>query len=142
MNVERTGHRPVAAYAIAETGTVVWLKDYGLIRVFRILAPHGETKHWATNDLGTGEWARLKYADLSWSIEVYHRTLKGGCHVEHAMVRAGRAQPYPLGDPGVCPFRAASVRTGVSWYRAKQAIIRPAIRAYLAHPWPAFSPSA
>ena len=61
------------------------------------MPPHGETEHWATNDLGMDEWARLKYADLIWSIEVYHRTLKGGCHVEHAMVRVGRAQRNHIG---------------------------------------------
>ncbi len=27
------------------------------------------------------------------------------------------------------------LRTGVSWGRAKEAIIRPAVRRYLAHPW-------
>ena len=144
VNVERTEHHPVAACAIAETGTVVWLKDHGLIRVFRILAPHGETEHWATNDLGMDEWARLKYADLIWSIEVYHRTLKGGCHVEHAMVRAGRAQRNHIGLSirAFTRFERHRGKTGMSWYQMKAAVIRLAVRAYLTHPWPAFAPSA
>lgn len=144
VNVNRTGHCPVSECAIAETGTEVWLKDYGLIRVFRIVTPHGEVEHWATNDLGMDEMVRLKYAQMRWSIEVYHRTLKGACHAEHAMVRAGRAQRNHIGLAirAFVRFERHRVKTGVSWYKVKQAILRPAIRAYLAHPWPAFTPSA
>jgi hypothetical protein len=137
VNPDRMGNRAVADCAIAESGTVVWLKDYGLIRVFRCVATNGETEHWATNDLGMGELARLKYAEFSWGIEVYHRELKQECGVERAMVRAGRAQRNHIG----CAIRAFvrlewhRLRTGVSWGRAKEAIIRPAVRRYLAHPW-------
>jgi hypothetical protein len=144
VNVERTGRRPVSDCAIAETGAVVWLKDYGLIRVFRISAPNGETEHWATNDLGMGDGERRKYAELSWGIEVYHRTLKQACHVERAQVRAGRAQRNHIGLAirAFVRFERHRARTGVSWFKVKQAILRPAIRAYLAHPWPALAPSA
>ena len=41
--------------------------------------------------------ARLKYAQMRWSIEVYHRTLKQGCGVE----RAQRNQPPASGYPGL-----------------------------------------
>jgi len=137
VNPDRMGHRAVADCAIAERGTVVWLKDYGLIRVFRCVATNGETEHWATNDLGMGELARLKYAEFSWGIEVYHRELKQECGVERAMVRAGRAQRNHIGMAIRAFVRLEwhRLRTGVSWGRAKEAIIRPAVRRYLAHPW-------
>ncbi len=137
VNSDRTGNRAVAACDIAETGTVVWLKEYGLIRVFRIVTPDGETEHWATNDLTMGELERLKYAEFSWGIEVYHRALKQECGVERAMVRAGRAQRNHIGMAIRAFVRLEwhRLRTGVSWGRAKEAIIRPAVRRYLAHPW-------
>src|SRR5262245_42556869 len=102
VNPDRMGHRAVADCAIAASGTVVWLKDYGLIRVFRCVATNGETEHWATTGyplggMGMGELARLKYAEFSWGIEVYHRELKQECGVERAMVRAGRAQRNHIG---------------------------------------------
>lgn len=149
VNVERTGRREMSECAIAATGTVAWLKDYGPIRVFRIPAPNGETEHWATNDLGMDEGARQKYAEISWGIEVYHRTLKQACHVERAQVRAATAQRNHIGLAirAGCPlggmrFERHRAKTGVGWYKVKQAIIRPAIRAYLTRPWPALAPSA
>jgi len=144
VNVNRTGHRPVSQCGIAESGTVVWLKDYGEVRVFRVVTPDGETEHWATNDVGMGESERLKYAEFSWGIEVYHRTLKQACGVERAQARAARAQRNHIGMAvrAFVRFERHRVRTGISWYRMKSAIIRPALRAYLAHPWPAFAPTA
>lgn len=144
VNVNRTGHRPVSACAIAESGTEVWLKDYGEVRVFRVVTPDGETEHWATNDGGMGEGERRKYAEFAWGIEVYHRTLKQACGVEGAHARAARAQRNHIGMAvrAFMRFERHRVRTGMSWYRMKSAIIRPAVRAYLAHPWPAFAPTA
>jgi len=70
-------------------------------------------------------------------IEVYHRELKQECGVEWAMVRAGRAQRNHIGMAIRAFVRLEWHRllTGVSWRRAKEAIIRPVVRRYLAHPW-------
>jgi len=144
VNVNRTGYRSVGDCVISETGTETWVEGYGLVQMFRIVTPNGEVEYWATNDLGMGEMERLKYGQMRWSIEVYHRTLKQACHVERAMVRAGRAQRNHIGLAirAFVRFERHRVRTGVSWYKVKQAIVRPAIRAYLARPWPALTPSA
>lgn len=137
VNPDRTGNRAVAASVIAARGTVVHLEGYGMIRVFRIVTPNGETEHWATNDEEMDELARLRYAEDAWGIEVYHRTLKQHCGVERAMVRAGRAQRNHIG----CAIRAFvrlewhRVRTGIGGKLAKEGIIRRAVRSYLAHPW-------
>jgi putative transposase len=137
VNPDRTGNRAVRECAIAETGTVVHLKDYGMVKVFRIVTPAGDTEYWATNDLGMDEGARRKYAEFAWGIEVYHRALKQECGVERAMVRAARAQRNHIG----CAIRAFvrlewhRLRTGIGWKLAKEGIIRQAVRRYLAHPW-------
>jgi putative transposase len=137
VNPDRTGNRAVRDCALAETGTVVHLKDYGMVKVFRIVTPAGDTEYWATNDLGMDEGERLKYAEFAWGIEVYHRALKQECGVERAMVRAGRAQRNHIG----CAIRAFvrlewhRLRTGIGWKLAKEGIIRAALRRYLAHPW-------
>ena len=137
VNPDRTGNRAVRDCAIAETGTEVHLKDYGMVKVFRIVTPAGDTEYWATNDLAMDEGERLKYAEFAWGIEVYHRALKQECGVERAMVRAGRAQRNHIG----CAIRAFArlewhrLRTGIGWKLAKEGIIRHALRRYLAHPW-------
>jgi hypothetical protein len=144
VNVNRQGYRYVRDCAISEAGTEGWLEGYGLIRVFRIVTANGEAEYWATNDFSLDEGVRLRYAELSWGIEVYHRTLKQGCGVERAQVRAARAQRNHIGMAirVFVRFERHRIRTGIGWYKVKSAIVRPALRAYLAHPWPAFAPSA
>lgn len=137
VDVNRQGYRQVCECAISETGTNVWLKEYGQIRVFRVVAPNGDTEHWATNDLEMNPVERLLLAEQAWGIEVYHRALKQECHVEQAMVRAGRAQRNHIGMAIRAFVRLEwhRIRTGVSWGNAKRSIIRPAVRHYLTHPW-------
>lgn len=130
------GNAAIAQQPISETGTMVRLEGYGMIRVFRLVATDGDTEYWATNDEQMGELERLKYAEWSWGIEVYHRELKQECGVERAQVRAARAQRNHIGLAIRAFLRLEQHRliTGVSWWAAKQAIIRDAVRAYLAHP--------
>lgn len=130
------GNRAISVQPISATGTVVHLEGYGMVRVFRIVTPQGDTEHWATNDLAMGELARLRLAEWAWSIEVYHRELKQECGVERAMVRAARAQRNHIGLAIRAFLRLEQHRlvTGTSWWAAKTGIIRHAVRAYLAHP--------
>jgi putative transposase len=135
----RLDHGPAMAVAdqpITASGTVVWLPEFGLARVFRVVARDGDTTHGATNDLGMDESARLVFAELSWGIEEYHRGLKQFTGVEGCQVRAERGQRNHVG----CAIRAFvrleyhRFTTGVSWFAAKAGIIRDAVRAYLANP--------
>jgi len=70
-------------------------------------------------------------------IEVYHRELKQECGVERAMVWAGRAQRNHIGMAirGFVRLEWHRLRTEISWRRVKEAIIRPVVQRYLAHPW-------
>ena len=54
----------------------------------------------------------------AWGIEEYHRTLKQGCHVERAQVRAARAQRNHIGMAirAFVRFERHRVRTGMGWY--------------------------
>jgi hypothetical protein len=128
--------RPLAECAIAAAGTRVHLQGYGFIRVFRLVAPDGDTEYWATSDLDLDELRRVQYAEWAWGIEEYHRGLKQHCGVERAQVRAARAQRAHIG----CALRAFlrlewhRQTTGVGWWEAKTGIVREAVRAYLAAP--------
>jgi len=137
VSIDSQPKRALETWGIAETGTAVHLEGYGLIRVFRVVATDGDTEYWATDDPAMEELGRLKFAEMAWGIEVYHRALKQECGVERAQVRAARAQRNHIG----CAIRAFvrlewhRVRTGISWGMAKEGIIRRAVRSYLAHPW-------
>jgi DDE superfamily endonuclease len=135
----RVNRGPAAAIdqqTIAASGTVVWLPEYGEVRVFRVVAPDGDTQHWATNDLGMEATTRLVLAELSWSIEEYHRGLKQFTGVERCQVRAERGQRNHIGFAlrAFVRLEYHRFKTGVSWFEAKCRIIREAIRAYLSQP--------
>jgi hypothetical protein len=121
---------------ISASGTVVHLKGYGFVKVFKIVTPDGDIDYWATNDLNLVELQRLQFAEFAWAIEEYHRGLKQCCGAERAQVRASRAQRNHIGL-AIRAFLRLELHwfaTGVSWYEAKLGIVRDAVRAYLAAP--------
>jgi putative transposase len=69
-------------------------------------------------------------------VEQYHRGLKQFTGVERCPVRAGRGQRNHIG----CALRAFvrleyhRFTTGVSWFEAKRAVVRGAVREYLRRP--------
>jgi len=136
VNPDGAGNRPLAACAIAETGTRVRLQGYGVVQVFRLGSPDGATEDWATSDLALDERRRRQYAEWAWGIEEDHRGRKQHCGAARAQVRAARAQRRHIG----CAIRAFlrlewhRQATGTSWWEAKAGIVREAVRTYLAAP--------
>ncbi|MEM1291135.1 MAG: transposase [Cyanobacteria bacterium P01_H01_bin.162] len=136
VNPDRHGNRAVSEIDIGVQGQIVHLKGYGMIRVFKIVAPDGDIDYWATNDLEMSELQRLQWAEWEWSIEEYHRGLKQCCGVEKAQVRSSRAQRNHIGF-AIRAFLRLEMHwfnTGISWYEAKLRIIRDAVRSYLTAP--------
>ena len=82
VNGDRQGTRPLTETVIAASGTEVWLKGYGLVKVFGIVATNGDIAYWATNDLTMTELNRLQFAEFSWTIENYHRGIKQHTGIE------------------------------------------------------------
>jgi len=60
VNPDGTGNHPLSEVKIASTGTVVHLKGYGMVKVFKIVTPNGDIDYWATNDLNLKELQRLQ----------------------------------------------------------------------------------
>lgn len=144
VNPDRSKARPLYQCNISEQGTVVYLCGYGLIKVFRIDIPNGDTQYWATDDLEMEPMMRLKHAELSWGIEEYHRGLKQYCLVEKAQVRKERAVRNHIGL-AIRAFVRLEVHrftTGISWFEAKFSIIRQAVREYLQNPQYRIQPTA
>ena len=123
--------------AACASGTVLHLRGYGLIKVFRIVTPDGDMEHWATNDLGMDQGTRQHYAEMSFAIENYHRELKQYCGVEKCQVRASRAQRNHIGLALRAFLRLEwhFFTTGVSAFEAKLRLVRDAVRSYLARPF-------
>ena len=136
VNPDRQGLCPISAVEIGETGRIVWLEGYGLIRVFKIVATDGDIEYWATSKTDMDGLERVKWANFAWTIENYHRGVKQYCLIERAQVRSTRAWRNHIGLCLRAFLRLEShcYHTGLSWFEAKMAIIRDAVRSYLAHP--------
>jgi len=144
VNPDGRGNRPIEAVAIPPKGRVVHLKGFGFVRVFRTVSRDGDAAYWATNDLQMEEGKRAELERQGWGIEVYHRALKQCCRVERAQVRKAVAilGHLLLALRAFLRLEVYRLRTGVSWYEAKAAIVRDAIRHYLAHPIHTLQPTA
>jgi putative transposase len=136
VNKDRQGERPLSRTDIAVTGTAVWLKGYGLVKVFKIVAPDGDIGYWATSDLEMTDLTRQQLAEYGWTIETYHRGIKQHTEVGGCQARSARAQRNHIGLALRTFLRLEwhLFSTGISWAEAKATIIRDAVRAYLAHP--------
>jgi hypothetical protein len=126
----------ISTVALAESGCVVYLPGYGLIRVFRVVARNGDTDYWATSDLEMDALTRLKYGEFSWRIEEYHRGLKQFCGVEGCQARRAKAQRHHIGLSirAFLRMECHCFALGRSWFQAKLDVIRLAVRTYLANP--------
>jgi hypothetical protein len=144
VDLDRRGYRPVSHVPIAAGGTVVHLEGFGPIKVFKAVSRDGDVEYWATNDLAMGELGRLELAERCWAVEEYHRALKQCCNVERCQARSGRAQRNHIGM-AIRAFVRLSwhfYTTGVSWYEAKAAIVRKAVRTYRSQPLYKMAPTA
>lgn len=138
---------------------------YGFIFVFRtcsgIVACHGDTEqakdteqagaqakeqveHWATSDLSMTPEQRQELPRQCFAIENYHRALKQCCGVERAQVRKAEAQKCHilLSLRAYVRLEANRLKTGMSGYAAKAALVREAIRQYLRQPTMQLQPTA
>ena len=90
------------------------------------------------------ELFRLKYAELSWSIEEYHRGIKQLVGVERCLARTEIAQRNHMGLAlrAFLRIERHCFLTGITWFEAKASIIRQAVRAYLAQPIYTLNPTA
>ncbi|MEZ5427004.1 MAG: transposase [Pyrinomonadaceae bacterium] len=117
-------------------GTLVWLKGFGEIKVFRVRTTDGGSEYWATSLKELTEAERESQAKSGWRIEMYHRALKQQCLIERAQCR--RLRPV-MNHIGLCirafvRLESHCYREKMSWIEAKTGIIRDAVKAYLANP--------
>lgn len=137
VDPDDTGNRDVYLLSIPPEGLVVHLKGYGFIRVFVTLDDNLEDpQFWATSDLAMSEATRQQVASQALAIEEYHRALKQCCGVERCQARSERGQRNHilLSIRAFVRLEWQRLGTGRSWYEAKKALLRAAIRAYRAQP--------
>lgn len=149
VNPDDSFNRRIENVPIPEDGRVVHLKGFGFVKVFRTVSTDEDAEeedaeesvtqtvqYWATNDLEMTDENREELAHRAWGVETYHRRLKQYCGVERSQHQSIRAQHnhIQMSIRAFLRLELHRVQTAVSFYESKTAIIRDAIRAYLADP--------
>jgi hypothetical protein len=137
VGIAHHGNVPISRIEIVPGGRIVHLRGYGFIRVFRTEDADGEAQYWATSERDMTEAERATYAQQGWGIEVYHRGLKQCCNVERCQARTTQAQwgHIQLSLRAFLRLEDHRLRTGKSWYAAKLAVIREAVREFIRNPF-------
>jgi hypothetical protein len=96
VSVEKGTWSQVKTLDIPEDGLLVWLKDFGIVKLFRTwlkdqqrhyIIFHSEEQ--STNLFKNSDFKRIH--DQHWGIEMYHRMLKQVCNIERFQVRKERS---------------------------------------------------
>jgi hypothetical protein len=134
VNPDGKGQCAFIDAAISDTGTVIYLKGYGLIKVFKIVAPDGDIEFWATHDLDMTDLARLRLSETAFMIETYHRGIKQFCGIERSQARLNRTQRNYIGLTlrAFLRIECHAFYSGLSWFEIKLGIVHKAVTAYLA----------
>ena len=136
VNPDKQAQVAVSTLRVPAEGALVHLKGFGMIRLFQTVAQDGDVGHWVTDELTmtTETWQEL--SSCCWRIEQYHRGLKQCCGVERAQVRSavGQKNHLLLCLRAFLRLEVNRLRSGQSWYEAKLAVVREAIRAFRAQP--------
>jgi hypothetical protein len=144
VSVDHSGNRAISELIIPVNGLIVHLKGYGWIKVFRTVGTNGDAEYWATSRLDMTIQQAADSALDAWQIEVYHRGLKQFTGIERGQFRLEIAQRNHIGLAirAFVRLEAHRLRRQLSYFEAKTAIIRDAMRAYLAHPTLLLEPTA
>lgn len=122
---------------IPPDGIVVRLKDYGMVRLFQLVATDGKTEYTVTNSLNSkSSDVRDAYA-RRWSIEEFHRGLKQVTGIEMCQSRTQRSQRTHIfcSILSFLAFEKKRLEEKVTCYEAKRTIIADSIFFYLRNPF-------
>lgn len=136
IRIDRAAAVAVSEANLSELGKVVWLPEFGEVKLFLVVDQHGNKEHWFTNDLAMTELQRVGVADQGWQIEEYHRGIKQHCGAERCQSFSGKAQRNYLRASLRAFVRLEWVRftQGISWFETKMRIIRGAVANYVQNP--------
>lgn len=122
---------------IPEEGIIVRLKEYGMVKLFRLVATDGKIEHVITNNISSSfSVVRDAYA-RRWKIEEFHRGIKQTTGIEACQSRTARSQRTHI----FCcilsflAFEKKRLEEKITWYEAKRTIIADALSSYIKSPF-------
>lgn len=136
VNFNKQGQVQIGSLELPEEGLIVYLKGYGMVRVFKTAAKNDDDEFWATSNLEMNEINRLSLAEQTWGIEMYHRGIKQVCGIEKCQCRVALAQKNHIlfSIRSFLRIERYCFKIGIGWLESKINISREAVRAYLTNP--------
>jgi len=140
VSVEKGLWVQVQQLAIPEEGLVVWLKEFGWVKLFRTRLKD-QLRHYIVylpnderlNAFGATEFSKLH--DQHWMIEQYHRAIKQVCHIEHFQVRGKVAIKNHL-FAAICGYvqlqRLCAMEVISNCYRLQRDLFNEVIASFIA----------
>jgi len=134
--VSETAHnqQQVQELSLPAEGKVVYLKGYGMVKVFRRESRNGAPNHYAVSLIATSDEEFTEYHRRHWDIEEYHRVLKQVCNLDGCMLREKQGQLTHF----FCCLRGYSLlEKGVimgnlhNWYRLRRELFTVAMRNFI-----------
>lgn len=140
VSVEKGAWRQVQQLDIPEEGLVVWLRDFGRVKLFRTWLKD-QPRHYGVSLPDAEQLARFDRSafaeqhDRHWQIEQYHRAIKQVCHIEHFQVRGRQAIKNHL-FAAICGFvqlqRLSAMDLISNCYRLQRDLFNQAIASFIA----------
>ena len=96
VSIEKGKWQQVQSLEIPDNGLIVWLKEYGYVKLFRMQLKD-QLRHYAVylpNEEKFNQFDRAAFEiqhDKHWQIEQYHRAIKQVCNIEKFQVRGKQA---------------------------------------------------
>jgi putative transposase len=122
VNPDNTFNRPVSVIKIPPEGRVVHLRQYGFIKVFRVIRADDDIEYWATDIWDSSESDRTSFNDCGWTIEEYRRGIKPCCGIERCQWSKETVQRGHI-RVSILAFLRLDVHRqniGTSWYESKR----------------------
>lgn len=124
---------------IPEEGLVVWLKEFGYVKIFRTQLKD-QLRHYAVhlpNDEPLSSFGRDRFTklhDQHWLIEQYHRAIKQVCNIERFQVRGKFAIKNHI-FAAICGYvqlqRLRSIEQIINCYQLQRDLFKDAIASFI-----------
>ncbi len=136
VNPDGSGNMQIGLLSIPEDGLEVHLKKYGFVRIFHTVNDKKKDRYWATNFSPMDCEDRQNLQTICWSIENYHRVLKGLCNIQKCQARTKSIQLNHINCSirAYLRFEGKRFLEGITPYDLKWKITKSAIVNYVKNP--------
>jgi putative transposase len=128
VSVSQGSYRAIADLGLAEKQVrKVWLKEYGLVLVCKLVAQNGDITYLATDDLGLTNYEDFTgHFENRWKIEEFHRGIKQTTGIEKCYSTLAVSQETHIfaAFTAFIKLELKRIKEHVSWYEQKAQINR------------------